>query len=382
MQRRVAEISTPGLSTKVLGLFLALAPLFLMLGSCVSSGLGSGRARQSLPRLHPDDILLGADISAGRDIAQIERGMKQEAHFAGRVSSETQCASQLRICWLKIQLHDIGGAHAALERARATGLLRGDIAQIAGLLEARLLGAEGAWSKAHARLHEVIAGPSSARMRRHIEQAKRDFEIPIDTGKQEQSVPLPSAPAKPARILPRTSWNCSPAKPERMTAMGRPRRLTIHHTAIFGPDSALASRKQIRAIQHEHQAREGWGDIGYHFLIDRGGRIYQGRQLRYQGAHAGDHLSNQQNIGICLLGNYHNRRVAAARPQRPTRAQLQSLLSLLRSLRSQYSIPVSGILTHREVHPKGPGATECPGDTLQAIIEWIRRSYRKAKTRG
>jgi hypothetical protein len=43
------------------------------------------------------------------------------------------------------------------------------------------------------------------------------------------------------------------------------------------------------------------GDIGYHYIVDRSGAIWQGRRIRYQGAHARG-SANNGNIGIVLLG--------------------------------------------------------------------------------
>jgi len=51
-------------------------------------------------------------------------------------------------------------------------------------------------------------------------------------------------------------------------------------------------------MQDEHMQRN-WGDIGFHFLVDRWGRILAGRSLRYVGAHVNGH--NRSNVGICLL---------------------------------------------------------------------------------
>ena len=46
----------------------------------------------------------------------------------------------------------------------------------------------------------------------------------------------------------------------------------------------------------------GWCDIGYHFVIDRDGKIYEARSLDQRGAHVGTH--NTGNIGISLIGCY------------------------------------------------------------------------------
>jgi N-acetyl-anhydromuramyl-L-alanine amidase AmpD len=155
-----------------------------------------------------------------------------------------------------------------------------------------------------------------------------------------------------------------------MVPMGQPDRITVHHSAMFLVDSGAEAEQQMRRVQREHVQQRGWGDIGYHFLVDRSGRILEGRDLRWQGAHAGDDNANRQNIGICLLGNFHP---GQERAQRPTQPQIQTLETLLRVLCKSYAIPTRRIYTHVEIHPQGRGATECPGAYLQPVVDVLRR---------
>jgi N-acetyl-anhydromuramyl-L-alanine amidase AmpD len=101
------------------------------------------------------------------------------------------------------------------------------------------------------------------------------------------------------------------------------------------------------------------GDIGYHFIIDRAGRIWEGRPLIYQGAHVKD--ENEHNLGIMTLGNFDR--------QSPTTAQLMTLQHMLAYLRHQYSVPVSKVYTHQELNP-----TACPGLHLQPRIVAMRKN--------
>ncbi|MGO1050581.1 peptidoglycan recognition protein family protein [Crossiella sp. CA198] len=91
--------------------------------------------------------------------------------------------------------------------------------------------------------------------------------------------------------------------------------LTVHHSAIgVGADRAAA----VRSIYHGHTVAKGWGDIGYHLVIDPEGTLYQGRHTggpavfrqppvngRAETVTAG-HVRghNPGNIGICLLGDF------------------------------------------------------------------------------
>ncbi len=167
------------------------------------------------------------------------------------------------------------------------------------------------------------------------------------------------------RIHTRKEWGARPADVSRTTPMGRIYRITIHHSGFPCRDSSLrAVEAQIRAIQKNHKHKrtngEGWADVGYHFFVDPAGRIWQGRSLRYQGAHAGNHRLNRGNIGICLLGDFQD--------HAPSPAQMKGLEKLLRFLMRKYKIPATRIYTHRELK-----STACPGRWAQRAVNRLRR---------
>jgi tetratricopeptide (TPR) repeat protein len=147
-------------------------------------------------------------------------------------------------------------------------------------------------------------------------------------------------------------------------------RQPVHHSA--SDDKGSTARREVATVvynmQKYHQREKGWADIGYHYLIDRVGRIWQGRDVRFQGAHAGG-VSNRGNIGIAVLGNYSRRRLNSA--------QWHALESLIERLCSYYHIPSSQIYTHREIQRK----TECPGHELQRCVQSIRTSLATARRR-
>lgn len=205
-----------------------------------------------------------------------------------------------------------------------------------------------------------------------------------------ERVPLwPAKPSSPERpqgipeakqlyVLGRATWGANPtrANVDRMQAI---RRITVHHTAgpCFWDDSPAGAAREIKNIQSYHQNSRGWADIGYHFLIDRAGNIWQGRHLRYQGAHTSGTL-NEGNIGIALLGNFSK--------QKPTRAQLESLSALLAKLCEVYNLSARDIYTHGELARFANRSTSCPGPYLANVVEAIRRNlerrlvaYRPAK---
>jgi hypothetical protein len=135
----------------------------------------------------------------------------------------------------------------------------------------------------------------------------------------------------------------------------------VHHegwTPFWGT-SESETKARLEVVRNGHLGR-GWGDIGYHFIVDRSGRVWEGRYLKYQGAHV--KYCNENNVGVMCLGNFVE--------QKPTAAQVEGLQKTLLALQSYYRIPASRIRSHRE----WPGAqTECPGKNLQARMSELRR---------
>jgi hypothetical protein len=161
-------------------------------------------------------------------------------------------------------------------------------------------------------------------------------------------------------IQPRTAWLASGPLPHRLTAASGWNRITIHHSAKdskeIGTPTTGHVAGTIKDIQTVHMRDRGWGDIGYHFLIDPTGRVWQGRTLDWQGAHAQGN-NNVANIGICLLGDFNH--------ERPDARALTALEDLVDALCERHRIPRNRIYGHQKF-----AATECPGDALMA---WVSR---------
>ena len=77
-------------------------------------------------------------------------------------------------------------------------------------------------------------------------------------------------------IITRSEWGASPLKGNPV-AQPHYRFLTLHHAAGFSASDVDEGKIQVKRIQRLHQEGNGWADIGYHFLIDAAGNIYQGR---------------------------------------------------------------------------------------------------------
>lgn len=184
---------------------------------------------------------------------------------------------------------------------------------------------------------------------------------------QTAPVRQPAAPRRPVaaiaapssgklRAVSRQSWATVAPNPNKMKAMDGVTRITIHHEGSSPNIDATPSQvaATLRKIQGQHKKRMGAGDIGYHYVIDRTGTIWQGRDSKYQGAHTSG--ANAHNVGIMLLGNFES--------QQPTERQLSSMRNLVLSLSRLYNLNLrTDIYAHNDF-----GNTQCPGKNLKPHV--------------
>ena len=78
----------------------------------------------------------------------------------------------------------------------------------------------------------------------------------------------------------------------------------ILHCADTRPDwmNGRPLSEKVAEIRRWHVQQRGWRDIGYHWVIDRDGKVASGRREAEIGAHVEGH--NRGTIGICLLGGF------------------------------------------------------------------------------
>jgi hypothetical protein len=183
-----------------------------------------------------------------------------------------------------------------------------------------------------------------------------------------RAAPAPPAGPNPPRLITRAVWGALPGRTAKMDRnVGAWQRITVHHSADYNGEraeqSANESVQAVRSIQRFHMQGNRWGDIGYHFLIDPQGRVYEGRSLNWQGAHAGDPARNRRNIGICVLGDYSS--------GKPPAAAVEALANLIDWLVGKHSIARNQIYGHLELK----SGTACPGP---ALLGWVE-DYRGAR---
>lgn len=199
----------------------------------------------------------------------------------------------------------------------------------------------------------------------------------------ENILPRVMANVAAPRVLSRTSWG-GPAR----SATWAPkyadlRAAVVHHTAGQNNYTAAQAPQIVYSIWNYHTHTLGWGDIGYNFLVDKYGKIYEGRTGSLAAApgkmvvagHA--YGANTGTVGVSVMGNYSGN-------VQPGRAELNALTSVLAWQLSRSGVNPHGtwtffnsgwnrqqtvptILGHKDV-----GSTACPGNIYNYLAQ-IRR---------
>ncbi len=148
-------------------------------------------------------------------------------------------------------------------------------------------------------------------------------------------------PATLAKLLPSAVANAFKLKRSERTITD----IIIHCTAT--PEGVAKTVEQIR---NEHK-EQGWSDIGYHYIVTLDGKIEQGRDVDFIGAHCSGF--NAHSIGVAYVGGLENKPGVPYAKQRAkdtrTDQQKAALLSLLLDLRKFY--PTAVIKGHRDYSP-------------------------------
>lgn len=158
-------------------------------------------------------------------------------------------------------------------------------------------------------------------------------------------------------LVPRRTWTTASVR-RNHRAMGKVTRITIHHTGEHRGLVGLADVEVVRRIERYHRDTRKWAAIGYHYLVGKDGRIYEGRPAHIQGAHVSG--GNRNNLGISCIGDYHM--------GLPNDAQLAALAAFLDDRRRHYGLSRRDVYGHRDI-----GRSICPGDQLYAWLQRYRR---------
>ncbi len=157
----------------------------------------------------------------------------------------------------------------------------------------------------------------------------------------------------------------------------------VHHTAGSNSYTRAQSASIVRAIELYHVQGNGWNDIGYNFLVDKYGQIFEGRYGGMTRPVIGAHSEgfNSGSVGVAVIGDYSSTSITPA-----ARAALVSLLAWRLDLdhadpassvvrvsagnpryRAGTAVTLRAISAHRDVYP-----TSCPGAGLYGQLAAIR----------
>ena len=183
----------------------------------------------------------------------------------------------------------------------------------------------------------------------------------------------PAYTPKPA-IISRSAWGAKPNTYCDSPRTGNETRgVVVHHTAGSNSYTKSQSAGIVRAVQAYHMKGRDWCDIGYNFLVDRYGQIFEGRNggvdKPVRGAHAGDKAVNTYTMGVSMMGTF-----TSVQPTEATKDAMVKLIgwrlgTTFHAAKGTYGVgnyTLNRIAGHRNVV-----STACPG---AAAYAWLSAS--------
>ncbi|MFT4187806.1 MAG: N-acetylmuramoyl-L-alanine amidase [Aeromicrobium sp.] len=214
-------------------------------------------------------------------------------------------------------------------------------------------------------------GPSDAAEARVVATGEVNPEgltlVTVDSG---EGPTLTQAAVSQPGIISRSSWGARASTTCSAPQYGSAYGTIVHHTAGSNSYTAAQSAGIVRSIQAYHMDGQGWCDIGYNFLVDAYGQIFEGRAGGItkipRGAHAGNFDVNLNTTGVSLMGTFVN--------DAPSQAMKDALVRLIAWKHSIHGIPaigtysVGGVTLNRIDGHYRVQATACPGTQ---VINWM-----------
>lgn len=196
------------------------------------------------------------------------------------------------------------------------------------------------------------------------------------TGNSEAQAVLAAAAYTPKpQIYSRAQWGANESIREQTApSYGIVEGGFVHHTVNANDYTKAEVPGIIRSIYAYHVESRGWRDIGYNFLIDKFGRIWEGRAGGVDRPVVGAHTENYNNYGFgaSAIGNYD---IA-----QPSSAMIQAYGALFAWKLSLHGVAANAtnvrigpkVFPHAIEGHRDTKATACPGKYLYAKIPEIR----------
>lgn len=164
-------------------------------------------------------------------------------------------------------------------------------------------------------------------------------------------------------IITREEWKANPKYLDWDNKYAPLKAVVVHHTASTNKYTPEQAPGIVAGIYYYHAKTLNWGDIGYHFLVDRYGKIYQGRAGDINRVNEGGHALgfNTGTIGIALIGNFET--------EMPTDPALDSVAKLAAWKLKAAKLNPNADHTERRASLK-PGNAQVTGKVFDGHRAW------------
>ncbi|MFC8834188.1 peptidoglycan recognition protein [Streptomyces griseoincarnatus] len=142
------------------------------------------------------------------------------------------------------------------------------------------------------------------------EETREELVALRGTGLTEQQQAKPYIGPRPS-IVTRRGWGADESLREKsFVYTSKVKAAFVHHTASGNSYSCSQAPSLIRGFYRYHTKSLGWRDIGYNFLVDKCGRIYEGRAGGVAKPVKGAHTMgfNSKTTGIAVIGSYGSKK--------------------------------------------------------------------------
>jgi len=200
-----------------------------------------------------------------------------------------------------------------------------------------------------------------------------------------EATPARARQGRPS-IVSRAAWGASKCPPRERPAYGEVEAAFVHHTVNANDYTREEAPDVVLAICLFHRNTNGWADVGYNFLVDRFGTIYEGRAGGAEQAVVGAQAQgyNAQSTGIANLGTFTSVRQSPEAIRAVARVIRWKLplhgkpttgpVTLTSTGGASNRFPAGrGVRLQRVIGHRDTGATSCPGEALYAQLPEIRR---------
>lgn len=339
-----------------------------------ASGAARSRVRPSVPDHAVEGWSAAVDVDAGSQAIAVS--WTGEPHGAVEIRGRTDGGWS---GWSEIHPEPGEAPDAAHARLSGSGPTSGEGSGSDVTGDLLWFGGEGV-DRVEVRVHEGELTDLTVEAMR--------YEPPRAGSSLQTALQTPAAGAADTRpaIRPRSDWtsngwaygNADCASGPKV-ASGGIKFAVVHHTVNANTYTQAEVPGMLAAIYRFHTESRGWCDIAYNFVIDRFGRIWEGRTGSIDGAVIGGHAAgfNTNSVGVSFLGQHHPGGTPAS--VAPTAAQLEAAGNVAGWKLGQNKAPATGTVTapdgstvQRIVGHRDVGSTSCPGDLLWNQLATIR----------